>query len=130
MPIGADSFGGLQAMLDLREIRIGVAIVYQRVQVFESFPDSHRALIERQVLPLLLLHEIARLMRMVQAIELAHHRRRFRSELPESILRAVRVVAVFDEIVPLLEALQRTLHVAPSWKPLYWLYRCGERSSP
>src|SRR5579871_2872400 len=122
MPVGANGLGGLKAMLDLGEIGIGVAIVHQSVQVFERLPNAHGALGAGEILFFLLLYEGACLIRMIQTVKLAHYGGRFGSELAETLLRAIRIVTVLDEIVPLFQTFQRTIHVASSSKPLYWQY--------
>src|SRR5712692_11880249 len=40
MTILANRFGGLQQVLDLSQIGIGVAVVHQRVQILSHFPDT------------------------------------------------------------------------------------------
>ena len=70
----ADRFRGLQRVLDLREVGVGIAVVHQRVQEVERLPDVHLPPVERQVLALLRPHEIERLVRVVQAIELFNPR--------------------------------------------------------
>ncbi len=108
MPVAADGLGGLQQMLDLRKVGIGIAVVHQRVQILHGFPDTHAALVEREIFAFFLPDEIAGLMGMVQAVELADHRRSLGCVLPELCFLTVGVVPASDEIVPLIEAFERT----------------------
>jgi len=57
MAVAADGLGGLQDMLDLRKIGIGIAVIHQGVEVVESLPDSHLAAPSAGVLLLLRQHE-------------------------------------------------------------------------
>ena len=54
---GADGFGGLHRVLDLREIDVGIAVVDERVEKVERLPHRHRLAVERQVFALLREHE-------------------------------------------------------------------------
>ena len=73
---GADGFGRLQRVLDLREVDVGIAVVDERVEEVERLPDRQRLAIERQILALLLEHEVERLMRVVERVELLDARPR------------------------------------------------------
>ena len=62
---------GLQRVIDLGEVDVRIAVVHERVQVVECFPDGHRLSREAQVVRFLLEHEVQRLVRVVLAVELA-----------------------------------------------------------
>ena len=68
---GADRFGRLQQMLQLRELDVRIGIIDQRVEIIERFEDAHLPAVELQELALLRLHEVVRLMAVILAIELA-----------------------------------------------------------
>ena len=67
---GADRLGRLHRVLDLREVDVRIAVVDERVEEVEGFPDGQRLAVERQVLALLLEHEGERLVRVVERVEL------------------------------------------------------------
>src|SRR5687767_10450359 len=70
MPVFANSLSGLHQMFYLREVYIGVAVVYKGIEKLHRFPDTHLALLKAQVFALLFLHEVEGLIPVVQAIEL------------------------------------------------------------
>ena len=107
MPIPPNGFRGLQVVLNLRKIGIGITLVHQCVEIIQRLPDAHRAALLRQVLLLFLAHEIHGLMRVVEPVELAHPGRRSVVVLAEVFLFLVLLIALSDEIVPLLEVLKR-----------------------
>ena len=43
MPVAANRFGRLQQVLDLRQAGVGIAVVDQRVEEFQSVPQAHLA---------------------------------------------------------------------------------------
>ena len=63
-------------MLDLRELRVGVAFVHQRVEKFHRFPNSHLGPVLGQKLLLFVQDEITRLVSMILPVELANTRGR------------------------------------------------------
>ena len=75
---GADGFGRLHRVLDLREVDVGIAVVDERVEEVERFPDGQRLAVERQVVALLLEHEPERLICVVEGVELLDARPRVR----------------------------------------------------
>src|SRR5262245_25223286 len=70
MAVLADGFGGLQQMLDLRQVGVGIAFVHQRVQILGHFPDALFPARQAAILRLFLQHEIIGLLGVVFAIEL------------------------------------------------------------
>ena len=112
MPVAADRFGGLQVVLDLAEIGVGVAIVHQGVQVFERLPDPHFGFVEAGIFAALRGGEIMRLVGVIQAVKLAH------AGCGVGVIAkipglAIRIVALLNEFVPLLEILKRAHRVPP-----------------
>src|SRR5439155_2489008 len=41
MAIVADLLGSLQQMVELGKVGIGIAVIHQRVEIFQRFPDAH-----------------------------------------------------------------------------------------
>ena len=74
----ADRFRRLQRVLDLGEVDIRVAVVHEHVQVVQRLPDGHRPATPGQVLALLSEHEVQRLIRVIERIELFDARVRMR----------------------------------------------------
>src|SRR5215467_5723222 len=70
MAVLADCFGGLQQMLDLRQVGVGIALVHQRVQILGHFPNALFPARQAAILRLFLQHEIIGLLGVVFAIEL------------------------------------------------------------
>ena len=116
MAITANLFGGLEQMLELGQVRVRVAVVHQRVQKLHRLPNPHFPTVERQKFAFLRLHEIKRLIAMVQAIEFPHRGPRggfvvakfflfFAGVEGSGFLRHFRI-AFFQKILPLLEILE------------------------
>src|SRR5258708_5748383 len=120
MPVPANRFRRLQVVIDLREVRIGIAVVNQRVQVLHCLPNTHRALLLGEILPFLSSDELYGLQGMVEAVKLAHAGRTRVVMLTELFFLPVRIVTFLYEIVPLLKALnwshnrQNTLSIRPA----------------
>ena len=82
--VGATNrLGGLQRVLDLREVDVRIAVVDERVEELERFPHRHPLAAERQIVPLLPAHEIERLVRVIQAVEFLDGVAGFRREVAE-----------------------------------------------
>ena len=76
MAVAADGLSGLQVVFDLGEVGVGIAVVYQRVEVLHRFPDTHLAAVQRSELAPLGESEIAGLVDVIEAVELADDRGR------------------------------------------------------
>ncbi len=109
MSVGANRLRRLQQVLLLREVGVWIRIIDESVQIVHRFEHCHLALLKCQIFSLLLQNEVIRLIAMVQPIELAH-------ALAAGIVVIAIVflslclrlrVAAFDEVLPLVEALQR-----------------------
>src|SRR3569833_3348996 len=72
MSILADRIGGLQKMLDLREIGIGSAFVDKRVEVFGGLPNAFLAARESEVLLLFAQDVIKGKIIVIDTIELGY----------------------------------------------------------
>ena len=72
MPILADGLGGLQQVLELRQLGVGIAVIHQGVQQLDGFPDPHALVVELQILFLLRLDELQGLVGVIEPIELFH----------------------------------------------------------
>jgi len=70
MAIAPDLFGGLEEMIELGKVRVGIAIVHQRIQIFQRFPDAHLASIQSEELLSLGLNEVVGLVLMIQPVKL------------------------------------------------------------
>src|SRR6185436_2794185 len=82
--VGApDRLGRLERVFDLREVHIRVAVVHERIEELERFPDRHSLATERQIVLLLRADEIERLMRVIQAVEFSDGVAGFRGEVAE-----------------------------------------------
>src|SRR5258708_7015696 len=46
--VAADLFGGLKEVIELRKVCVGVAIVHERIQIVERFPNAHFTALERK----------------------------------------------------------------------------------
>src|SRR5215469_6375266 len=107
MSVLANSFRGLHQVFDLRDVGIGVAVVHQLVEEFRRLPNALLAFLQSPILFVLLLHERYRLMSMIEAIELGHARIGFWVVLTKFRLRLAFLIAAGDEVVPLVDVLQR-----------------------
>jgi len=106
MPVAADRLGGLEAVLDLREIGIGVALVHQGVEVVEGLPDAHLGPGAAGVLALFIEDKLARLVGVVETIEFAHSRRGGVIVFTKIFRLAVRVVPLLYEVIPLFQRIE------------------------
>src|SRR5438067_1618351 len=70
LSVGSQRFGGLQQMLYLGEVGVGIAVVNEGVQILHRLPHAHRALVAGRKLAFLFLDELERLVTMVKPIEL------------------------------------------------------------
>src|SRR5436190_502161 len=109
MTVAADRFGGLQVVLDLREVCVRIAIIHERVEVFHRLPDAHLAAVQRPVFAAFGEREIPGLVGMVQAIELPDDRRRIVVN-PEVFFFLPGCVALTYEIIPITQRWKRTAH--------------------
>ena len=73
---GPDRFGRLQRVFYLREVDVGIAVVHERVEIFERLPTPSSSSIQRQIFLFLREHELERLPRVVERIELLDARPR------------------------------------------------------
>ena len=122
MTVPADLFGGLQQMLELGKVGVGIAVVHQRVQKLHCLPDPHFPTVERQKFAFLRHHEIKGLIVMVQAIEFPHRGPRGGFVIAKCLLFLAGVegsgflrdfrIALFQKILPLLEILERRFQMA------------------
>src|SRR5258706_1832959 len=107
MAIGANRFRGLQQVLDLREIRIGVAIVDKLVEVFGGLPDPFLSAVQREIFLPLGEDEVHGLVGMILSIEFRYPRITLGRVASECLLRFSGLVARCYEIIPFVKALQR-----------------------
>ena len=107
MAVAADCLGGLQQVLDLGEIGIGIAVVDQGVQEFGGFPHRLFALLQAEVFLLLAEHVIDRLVFVIQAVELRHAGLCLGVVHAKLFLAAALFVAAFEEFVPLFQIVER-----------------------
>ena len=70
-------------MIDLREVDVRVAVVDDGVEELQRVPDAMPLPVARQVVGLLREHEVERLVRVVEAVELLHRVARLGGEVPE-----------------------------------------------
>src|SRR6202042_2375401 len=102
-------------MLELVEIGIGIGIVHQSIQKFESSPDRHLFFIISEELRLLLLNEFVRLISMVQPVKLPHRISPRRFVIPIcfgrlALRNRLRIRIAFQEIfLPYIEGGERIL---------------------
>src|SRR5262249_36728701 len=122
MAIASNGFGGLQKVLDLREIGVGIAIVHQRVQEFGGFPNRLAPALQAEAFLLLSQHVVLRLVLMVQPIELSHTGVGVGIILAKLVLRLPWPVATFEELIPLFQVfhwscgLGIAVHATSSWQ--------------
>src|SRR6266849_2814315 len=74
--VAPDGLRGLQQMLDLRELGVWIALVYQGVEKLHGLPDVHLGAVPGEELFFLVQNEIARLVSVILAVELANARGR------------------------------------------------------
>ena len=86
MPVLADVLGGLEQMVQLREVRVGIAIIHERVQILQRFPHAHLPPFQRQELLSLALHKLMALVPVIQPVKLPHRRAGVRLIIPELLL--------------------------------------------
>src|SRR5262245_5339526 len=70
MAIASDLFGGLEEMVELRKVGIGIAVVDKRIQVFKRLPHAHLTSIQGEEFFSLRLNEVVALMMMIQPVKL------------------------------------------------------------
>src|SRR5215467_9666780 len=70
MAVFADRFGGLQQMLYLRQVGVGIALVHQRVQILGHFPNALFPARQAAIFRFFLQHEIISLLGVVFPVEL------------------------------------------------------------
>ena len=87
-------------MLDLREIRIGVAVVHQRVEIVGSFPNAFFASIQLQVLIALFAHEIQGLMRVVLPVKFRHAGIGIGGVVAKLVRRLAFLITGTNEVIP------------------------------
>ena len=107
--VGANCLRGLQQMLDLRQVRIRIAVVHQRIQKLRRFPNRLLSLVEAEVLFLLRQHINDSLILMVQTVELGDSGVSLGVVLPEFFFRLAFLVPAFEKFIPLLEVAKRCL---------------------
>ena len=71
MTVAADLFGGLEEVIELGEIGVGIGVIDELVEEFERFPNAHLAAVEGEEVLALLLDEIAGLMAMIEPVKFA-----------------------------------------------------------
>ena len=103
--VASNGFGGLQQVVGLGEVGIGIAVVHQGVQILGGFPDAFLAALERKVLGAPGTDELDRLAGMILAIEVGHSGGGIGGVVAEFVFGFSRTVAGGDKIVPLVEAL-------------------------
>src|SRR6266702_3749325 len=107
MAVLANRFRGLQQVLGLRHIGIGIAIVNQRVKVLGHFPDTLLSPLQPAVFGFLLQDEIQCLVLVVLPVELRHRGVGVGLIVPELLFRFALPVADGHKIVPLIQFFQR-----------------------
>src|SRR3954447_10363281 len=95
-------------MLNLREVGIRIAVVHQRIKKLHRFPDAHLAVVQTAVLLSLTQTELVSLVRVIQAGELTHDRRRGGIAFAEVFLSLTSLIPLRDGIFPLAETLERS----------------------
>ena len=98
-------------MLDLREIRIGIAVVDQSIQKLRSLPDGLHAFVQARILFLFLQDISDRLSLMVLPIEFGDTRSRGRIVLAKLGLALALLVTADEKFVPLLHICKRLYRV-------------------
>src|SRR6266576_185117 len=101
-------------MLDLAQVRIRIALVHQRIQVFRLF----------------LQHEVQRLLRMILAVELRDRGIGISPVIPELLFGFSLLIASGYKIIPIVEFLERGRgpeKVIHCKTPTLIMRACGER---
>jgi hypothetical protein len=107
MPILANCFRRLQQVFGLRKVRIGIAVVHQRVQELRHLPNALLAARQAAIFGLLPDHKIKGLVRVILAVKLGDRGVGVRLVIPEFFLRLALAIARGDKIVPIVELFQR-----------------------
>ena len=108
MPIGPNRFGGLQQVLKLIELDIGIGVVDQRVEKVERFEDAHPPAVEAEIRVALLADEFERLMAVILPVELAHGVAGGVVVVPVVFLglrAGLRINLLFDELFPRVQCI-------------------------
>ena len=105
-------------MLNLREVRIRIAVVDQGIQVIQGRPDAHFAALQGQKLGLLGPHKIKRLMSMVLAVKFGYRRIRVRLIVSEFLFRFSLLVARSNKVVPIVDRFHGTVS-GTDWQYLH-----------
>ena len=106
MAVAAHGLGGLQQMLDLGEIGVGIAVVDQRVEKLGRLPDGLLAPGQAEVLLFLAQHVVDGLVLVVQAVELGDAGRGGRVVHAELFLGPAFLVPAFEKLIPFFEIMQ------------------------
>ncbi len=72
MAVPANGFRRLHQMLDLRQIRVGVAVIHQRIEKLRRFPNALLALLQSVIFLLFAEHEVEGLVLVVEPVEFGH----------------------------------------------------------
>ena len=89
----AEVLGGLEQVLQLRHVGVGVAVVDQLIQIFGRLPDAHLHPVQAEILLPLGHAELVGLEGVVEAVELADRRAGVGLIIPELVLLLVRRIA-------------------------------------
>src|SRR5215472_12007260 len=107
MAILANRFGSLQQVLDLAQVRVRIAFVHQRIQIFRHFPNTLLASDQAAVFGLFLQHKLQGLMGVILAVKLGDGRIGVSSIVAKLALRLSRLIASSYKIVPIIKLLER-----------------------
>ena len=123
LAVFAKLLGGLEQMLELRHVRVRIAVIDELVQILSRFPDAHFHPVQPEKFLSLGESKIVRLVEVVEPVELAHRRACIHLVVAKLFLFLVRVsrfelrggggfgVAFLHEIFPFIEALERSVFV-------------------
>src|SRR5271155_2430828 len=109
MSILSNGLRGLQQMLNLCQISIGVTIVNQGVEKLCSLPNTFLALVEPKVLLLLRYYVIKSLMLMIEPIELSYTWGSLLIILTEFIFTLPLLISAGEKVIPLIHIFQRSI---------------------
>ena len=122
MPVAPNTFGGLQQVLGLRKIRVGVGVVDELIQILQCLPHAHFHAIEAEVFLLFRQYEGMGLALMIELIEFPHGITGVCFVVAKFLLLLIGIgshgrdlsirgsglrVAFFQEVFPFIQALQR-----------------------
>src|SRR5262249_26955421 len=103
MAVAANRLGGLQQVLELGKVGIGVAVINESIEIFGGLPDALLPARQGEILLFLFQHIVDSLILMIEPVELRDSWSRFFVVLPELRFRFAFFVAALNEIVSLFQ---------------------------